>query len=437
MNIKLYTPHAKQKEIHDSCSDKAPNFFTVAIAGRQSGKSMCAINQALMWALTTPNALIWYVTPFENQAMKVYRDIYLASSKIIKNKKSSKGGIEITFINGSRIEFKCSSSEGSLRGNSVQYMIIDEVAFMKEATINEIILPTLAFKGKKCLMISTPKGKNWLYNWFLRGQTEGTNVKSFKFTTYDNDKQPESGKLLVETLKATIPAEIFSQEFLAEWVDSSSVFRHIDELATETSVFKASEKVNFYIGIDIGLLKDFTVVTVLNSKGHMVYYDRFTGIETNEIVKRISKIQQVFNARNIIIEENNQGLPILQELRRAGLQVTGFYTTNESKSEIVNNLIAAFSSKEIRVVTDDVVKEELKAFVFNFSPTGKIRYEASSGFHDDIVMSLALAWHSFVKYKRTSGYSSLVSSRKLESLKEPYRRNTKGYDDVMDEYNLS
>jgi hypothetical protein len=37
---------------------------------------------------------------------------------------------------------------------------------------------------------------------------------------------------------------------------------------------------------------------------------------------------------------------------------------------------------------------ELEAFEYSYSPKGLIQYSAPSGYHDDIIMSLALAnWH--------------------------------------------
>jgi hypothetical protein len=68
-------------------------------------------------------------------------------SPVIKSYKTSKGDGEITFHNGSTILFRSAASEDSLRGESVHYLILDEAAFMKRSTVEEILLPMLSVTG--------------------------------------------------------------------------------------------------------------------------------------------------------------------------------------------------------------------------------------------------------------------------------------------------
>jgi PBSX family phage terminase large subunit len=404
LEIQLYNPYDKQQLLHKYCDLSSPNFWTVCISGRQAGKSTAAENQAIYWALSDERSLVWYVAPTEAQALKVYNDINNAfphRSPFIKSKKASKGSIEIIFKNGSKIEFKAAGSEDSLRGNSVNYLILDEGAYLKKSTIDEIIVPTLSTAGKKGLIISTPKGKNWLFTWYLKG-LDVTNkyIQSVKFTSLDN---PYSNKELIAQAKENIPEEAYQQEYLGEFVDSASVFRNIEELSVLTMQHQPIQGETYYAGIDIGMLNDDTVVSILNSKGELVYYDAFTKLESPEIKNRILSTLNKWKPRQTLIEENNQGLPILHLLKREYPTIEGFVTTNDSKATIINNLIAAFSSKEIRLINTDFIKLQLQGFVFEMTPSGKVRYCAASGFKDDFVMSLAIAWQAYVKHKRSGG----------------------------------
>ncbi len=397
-----YTPHKHQQEVHIACSPKSPNFWTVVCAGRQSGKSTLAKYQTLNWAIKNEKALIWYVTPSESQSKVVWRSLVsiMEPLGLIKNKIQSKGNINIELHNGARIEFKSAASEDTLRGSSVNFLILDEAAFIKQETIEEIILPSLSVAGKKILIISTPKGKNFFYELWERGRKETTGYKSFKFNSYDN---PESNKALIETFKLSLPEGIFSQEFLAEWVDSNSVFNNIYELAILNQQLAPIYGESYYIGVDIALLNDWYVLTVINSKGEMVYIDRARGLEAPELIKRIEKAYSTFRPRELVIEENNQGLPIIQHIKKTIPNVKGFVTTSDSKADIINQLIAAFSSRDIRVLNNEELKAELNSFVFDYTKTGKIKFHASSG-HDDMVMSLAIAWDSYLKNKLQGGY---------------------------------
>ncbi len=399
-----YAPHKHQQAVHVACSEKSPNFWTIVCAGRQSGKSTLAKYQAIAWAISAPNSLIWYVTPSESQSKVVFRDIckILLDKEVIKTKNQSKGNIVIELINGCRIEFKSAASEDTLRGSSVNYLILDEAAFIKQNTIEEIILPTLAAAGKKILVISTPKGKNFFHELWLRGESEIKGYKSYKFNSFDN---PRCNKELIESFRLSLPEGIFSQEFLAEWVDSNSVFKNILELARLNQIFQPIQGDTYYIGVDIALLNDYYVITVLNQKGEMVYIDRGRGVEFDELANKILSTYRLFKPKHIVIEENNQGLSFIQRLKKDIPNIKGFITTSDSKSDIINQLISAFSSKEILVLNNEDLKTELNAFIFKYTTTGKIKFEAASGFHDDMVMSLAIAWDIFIKNKISGGYS--------------------------------
>ncbi len=430
-----YEPHQKQKEVHMACSPTASNFYTIVCAGRQSGKSKLAKYQSIQWALSEPNLTVWYVLPSEGQAKKVFRGFYeeLYKMGLVKTKIASKGDIYIQLINGSKIEFKTSGTDNNLRGSDVNYMVLDEAAFINKETIQLAILPTMTAVGRKILIVSTPKGKNYFYelwmNAFNKDESISKDFKSFQFTSKDNTKAPAKMLELVESFRRTLPSAIFRQEFLAEWVDSEAVFNHINELARILPIKQPNPKDRYYMGIDLALSTtgDYTVITLINNKGEMVYMDRFRGVEAPEVCKRIENVHNLFMPVKTIIESNNQGLPLMQYLQGKIRNMEGFYTTNESKSLIINELIAAFSSKEIAVLNDDILKKELEAFIFKFSQTGKIRFEAASGFNDDCVMSLAFAWHNYFQNRVSGGYKVYTN--------ETFRgsKGTKGFDPDNDD----
>ncbi len=412
-----YTPHKFQQQVHISCSEKSKNFWTIVCAGRQSGKSTLAKYQTINWAIKNENALIWYVTPSESQSKVVFRDIVkiILPLNVIKSKNQSKGNIVIELINGCRIEFKSAASEDTLRGSSVNFIILDEAAFIKQNTIEEIILPTMAAAGKKILVISTPKGKNFFYDLWLRGQSDNKDYKSFKFNSFDN---PRCNKALIESFKLSLPEGIFSQEFMAEWVDSNSVFNNILELAILRPISGPIKGDSYYIGVDIALVNDWYVLTILNQRGEIVFIDRARGLDTTELESRVVKYYRLFKPKKMVLEENGLGLPILQHIQKIIPNAKGVYTTSDSKAEIINQLIAAFSSREIRILNDEELKTELNAFVFKYSKSGKVTYAAASGFHDDMVMSLAIAYDIYIKNKTGGGYHVYSNEVSPESLKE-------------------
>jgi len=387
MLIELIKPHEKQMEIVKACLD--PNiFFVVSIIGRQFGKTTIAENLAIYWALNENNSIIYWVSPTDSQAQKVYKEIVNAiiESGCIKSKKMPKGDTEIVFTNGSKILFRSALSEDSLRGQSVDYMICDEAAFIKKDTVETILLPMLNVRGKKCLFISTPKGKNYLYDYFLKGKTN-KNWKSLRFSTYDS---PLANAELINMFKETLPTKLFQQEVEAEFVDNSSVFNNINEVLCLEEYDEPIPGETYYGGIDIGLINDASVLSILNGSGDLIKYYRWENIEAPDLINEIEDISKKWGFTKLLIENNNQGLTIYQELRRR-IDIQQFNTNSKTKPEIINRLIHLFNMKEIRLVKDEYLRIELEAFIFKQNNHGNLKFMADNGFHDDLIMSLAIA----------------------------------------------
>ena len=388
MTIELIQPHEKQMEIVQACLD--PDiFFIVSIVGRQFGKTTIAENMAIYWALNQPNSIVYWVSPTDSQAQKVYKEIVNAiiESGAVKSKKMPKGDTEIVFQNGSKILFRSAASEDSLRGQSVDYMILDEAAFIKRDTIETILLPMLNVRGKKCLFISTPKGKNYLYDYFLRGKTE-PKWKSLRYSTYDS---PLANKDLIDMFKATLPDKLFQQEVEAEFVDSSSIFNNISDVMCLEPLNEPKEGGRYFAGIDIGLINDASVLSIIDENGDLVKYYRWENIEAPELMNQIEDINKKWKFQKIMIENNNQGLTIYQDLKRRMSNIEAFNTNTKTKPELINRLIHLFNTKEFKIVKDDYLRIELEAFIFKQNTNGNIKFMAESGFHDDCVMSLAIA----------------------------------------------
>ena len=87
------------------------------------------------------------------------------------------------------------------------------------------------------------------------------------------------------------------------------------------------------------------------------------------------------------------GKPNNDELRRMGVPVRDFTTTNTTKADAIEELAAAFEHRRIRIPQHAALIDELKALQSERLPGGGVRYAAPDGMHDDCVMSLALAWY--------------------------------------------
>ena len=187
---------------------------------------------------------------------------------------------------------------------------------------------------------------------------------------------------------------MFRQEYLAEFIDNAAIFENIKDICILNTLDKPVINKSYWMGIDIALKDDYTVITVIDEDNNVVWYDRFNQTTAPELKQRIIDADILWNPNTIMIERNNQGLPIIDDLVLThGLNnIQGFDTTAKSKPMIINNLINAFASKKIKLPSDEIYISELEVFTMTINPTGSVKFAAASGFHDDIVMSLAITW---------------------------------------------
>ena len=187
-NIKLTKT---QKEIYDLATDESFKYLTVACS-RQQGKSTVMMVLCTEWLLQK-NVKIGYVCRTGIFADTGYSDLLrIFPPSLIKKANSQTKYIETIF--GSTIRFFSAESGNSLRGQSFHYLINDEFAFFGfEQTDgtdlwNNILLPTVKVKGRKCIFVSTPLGKNnRFYEMYLRGYDDKfPQYKSILKTIYND-----------------------------------------------------------------------------------------------------------------------------------------------------------------------------------------------------------------------------------------------------------
>jgi phage terminase large subunit-like protein len=298
---------------------------------------------------------------------------------------------EIILPSGGSVTVRSADNPDSLRGEGLDFVVMDECAFMHEDTWTEALRPSLADRQGHALFISTPKGRNWFWRLYQMGQAEGDEWQSWKFTSYDNPHVPDSE---IDAAKATLPERVFLQEFMAEFIeDAGGVFRNVMGCATAIEAEPVRNR-QYIMGVDWGKSNDFTVLTVLDVETRsMVYIDRFNQIDYTVQLGRLTALHERYDCHAIIAESNSMGTPIIEQMHRQGLPVIPFTTTNSTKQVAIDALALAFERGDIEIIPDHVLINELQSYEMDRTPSGLVRYGAPDGMHDDTVMSLAFAWH--------------------------------------------
>ena len=395
--IKGYRPHSRQLEIHNAINQGDEKYFALNI-GRQFGKTLLGINQLLYWAINDRGCTIAWVTPVYKQGKKVFAELEhaVAKSGLFEFNKSD---LRITGF-GSSIEFFSGERPDNIRGNTFDYMVIDEFAFTRPELWDEVLSATVMVKGKKVIFISTPKGKNHFHRVCLQHNYDDR-YRYFHFTSYDN---PMIHPNELDERKRSLPEHIFRQEYLAEFVDNASgLFKNV-----RGCIGQAERSSRMYGGLDIGRADDYTVLTILNEQGEMVRVDRWRHDDWSNIIDKVSDLIRKYNVITTV-EVNNQGDVFFEMLHKIHpTKVVPFVTTSKSKPILIEDLALSFEQRSIRVNDVGWLLDELEAFTYIYNPnTRGVQYSAPVGMHDDGVMSLALAWHSIKSNKHKGKYQAL------------------------------
>ena len=405
MVVKGFKPHMDQRRVIDAI-EADPNIkYITLVTGRQWGKTLLGMNMLLKWALTTPNCNVMWVSPIYKQSKKVLDDITnaIAGTEVVTN--INKSDLVIQLVNGSKILFRSAEREDNLRGLTLDYLIVDEAAFIKDTVWDNVLKQTVLVRGKRVLFISTPKGKNFLYSLHLRGEdTEQGKYLSLRGTSFDT---PYISKDELYEAQDTLPEDIFKQEILAEFIDSGGeVFKDIDRYC-RIPTYQEPTQGKFYAGLDLGRSNDFTVLTILDEDGNVVYIYRDRHRPWSEIVDNVVKHVKRYKAV-LFIEVNNVGDVIYEQVKKVYNNTHPFVTTNSSKQNIIEDLIYGVNNGNLTLPSKECFSplyHELRVFTFEYNPKSRsIRYGAQEGHHDDCVMSLAIAYNSLKQKKTTGSY---------------------------------
>jgi len=350
----------------------------------------------------------WWVAPSYGQASGAWRELKDLARQLpgVVVREDER---RITVPGGGLVEVKSAESGANLRGAGLHLVVVDEAAFIPEELWTAVLRPALSDQQGKALLISTPSGFNWFYQAWQRGQDATPGWCSWRFATVDS---PFIAAAEVADARASLPERIFRQEYEADFTDVvGAVFRGVRDAATATPQDRAIPGHGYVVGCDwagAGHDGDYTVFSVVDATERaLVHLDRFRGAEYAIQRARLVALWERFGRPPVIAEANSMGEPVVEELRRDGVPVRPFVTTNASKALLVDALALAFEQRSIRVLDDPVLVGELLAFAAERLPSGLTRYAARYG-HDDTVMSLALAWSGAAAPRRNSAIGAFL-----------------------------
>lgn len=368
-----------------------PERFKTLIWHRRARKTTTAIIELVKQSQMRIGPY-WHIFPTYGEAKNaIWRDPNMLFGIIPPELivKKNEAEMVVYLKNGSYIQLIGSDNPDRLRGAGPMGVVLDEYDTMKN-DVWPIIEPILRANGGWAWFVGTPKGKQKLFRNYTLGQQGHPEWFSYLL------KASESGIISDDQLreaKATAINEAFyGQEFECDFLDGvGSVFRNVREAMTSQPE-EPKENHLYVMGVDLAKVTDYTVISIFDrSNNRQVFRDRFNTLEWPMQKARIIATAQKYNNALNIIDGTGIGDPIIDDLLRAGVAVEPYKFTEQSKKDLVEKLSIWIEQKKASFIYGDDVMMEYDNFTYEIGLTGKIRYGAREGFHDDIIMADALA----------------------------------------------
>lgn len=341
---------------------------------------------------------------------------------------------EITFRGGSAMQF-LPSSDNPGRSLTASLVILDEHGFHPhDLKMYAAIKPTVS-GGGMVISNSTPNGVGNLFHQLTVGARRGIRHPKWNGYHYREVRwqmHPERDQAWFNDVTRDMPSRLVAQEYLLDFTQSGSPVFQGDYLKAPAcrpmltpdqlgagrpqevadaihQARRAGLDIPFYLAGDVGEGVeggDPSTATVIEARtGRQAATIRYV-CRPDIFAAKVAQLAQVFPGI-IAIEKNGPGGTVLLELERLGLggrlyrhrewdergrkkTRLGWVTSSKSKPLMIDELEVALRLKQVQV-SDQETLDQLQVYQY----TDGMKQHGSgapSGYHDDDVIALAIAW---------------------------------------------
>jgi hypothetical protein len=368
--------------------------FKILRAGRRWGKTKIGAHLTVKRALEKEDQTIWWVANRWRNTRRGYKEVLRQlPPSLLRRPAPAETASELTLqlINGTNIEFYSGESPDSLAGAGVYFVVVDEAALMRPGVWQQLIRPTLMDTGGDALIISTPRGRDYFYDLWNRGQDR--DAADYESWWFPQGKNPYIPAEETEAARLELPDLIFRQEILAEFVsDAASIFNVPDDVFVPGLAPPEGE---VYLGVDLARKADYTVLTASRQDGLPVYHDRFTGLRWADQKDAILNARETLlegGAEHVIVGVDATGVgdAMVEELEEEDIDLIPINFTNRWKLRAVKDLGAALEQGQAFLLEEQ--RAEFESYEYEISEAGNYKFQAGVG-HDDEVSAKLIEHH--------------------------------------------
>lgn len=271
---------AGQRQVADSYAR-----FRTIIAGRRWGKTYLSIRELARFA-RWPGSHCFYVAPSYRMAKQIVWDpLKYRLMDLNWVAKINESDLTITLVNDSKISLRGADNRDSLRGVGLNFIVLDEFAYMDERVWTEVLRPTLSDKNGHAMFISTPTGKsNWAYDMFHMPRTDAQNWAAWQFTSLSGGRISEEE---IEQARRDLDERTFRQEYEATFEEyAGRIYYSFGE--ANIRQFTVDQPEMIYIGMDFNIdPMSATIGVRLGDDMQLIDEIRMFSSNTQEMVSEI------------------------------------------------------------------------------------------------------------------------------------------------------
>ncbi|MBL8060790.1 MAG: hypothetical protein JNK63_08765 [Chthonomonas sp.] len=282
----------------------------------------------------------------------------------------------------------------TLRGQGATHVIVDEAAYVPEELITEIALPMLATTHGRLTLLSTPFGKNHFWRLFRRG-LDG--FPDFWSKTAPSWESPYVSADFLALQQELISERAYAVEYGAEFMDSAGAVFLTEEIEAATlRELPVLEVDKVSIGVDFGKYDDYTAVVVVQGDrdgANVIHCEKHRRENWQSLVQRIADVVNRYPTARVICDETGTGdavMALLQPLMPKQC-LEGLVFTPTTKVDLIDSLSMMFNRRTLHMTPNLDLLRELQHFEVTHRSSGRLKMEAVGGYHDDLVIALALA----------------------------------------------
>jgi hypothetical protein len=309
----------------------------LAILPRRAGKDLTAFNLCIRECIRKV-CVIYYIFPTYAQGKKVIWDSitntgerildYIPDS-LVSAKNSQE--MKIRFKNGSLLQIVGSDNFDSLMGTNPQGVVFSEYA-LQDPRAYQYIRPILAANDGWAVFISTPRGKNHLYELYQIAKHSPENWFCIKLTLDDTQHIPYR-EIEKERAEGVMSEDLIQQEYYTSFemgVEGAYYARYMDKMRIDGRIgdvpWEVAHKV--HTAWDIGV-RDSTSIIFFQTIGTTVriidsYENSKQGLEhyVSILEEKPYSYGRHIAPHDIQVKEWGSGMTRLEKARQLGIKFT-------------------------------------------------------------------------------------------------------------------